>query len=124
MRPGTADLLFFRVSPSWGGARFLQFRDRTEEGASRWLQAGLVPAGPDLVWDGRVSKNLLIPAMKRAEVFRGALYQVSCWDLERAEGEARWGRVGKWTKGGIYEHRVVFRQSGRFLGGWAAAGAE
>jgi hypothetical protein len=82
-----------------------------------WCQRVLI-----WVWDGRVSKNLLIPAMNCAKVFRGELYQVSCWDLERADGKARWGRVGMWAQGGVYEHRVMFRQSGRFLGGWAVGG--
>jgi hypothetical protein len=77
MRPGTADLPLFRVSPSWGGADSCSSmigrrRVRVEGYGPGWCPRVLI-----WVWDGRVSKNLLIPAMKCAEVSRGKLYQVS-----------------------------------------------
>ena len=73
--------------------------------------------GPDrykrilaVVWDEQVNVNLLMVAMGYAEVYRGALCQVHCRELEEAEAKARRDRVGMWIQGDRYESPADFRR--------------
>ncbi len=61
-----------------------------------------------MISDGQVNVNLLIVAMGYAEVYRGALCQVYCQELEDAEAKARRDRVGMWAQT-HYESPAAFR---------------
>ena len=69
-----------------------------------------------VVWDGQVNVNLLMVTMGYAEVYRGALCQVYCWELEEAETKARRDRVGMWVQWERYKSPRDFRQWIRIVG--------
>jgi endonuclease YncB( thermonuclease family) len=73
--------------------------------------------GPDryhrvlaVIWDEQVNVNMLMVAMGYAEVYRGALCQVYCRELEQAETQARQDRVGMGGQGAGYESPAEFRR--------------
>ena len=79
--------------------------------------------GPDryhrvlaVIWDEQVNVNLLMVAMGYAEVYRGALCQVYCRELDDAEVKARRDRVGMWKQGVSYESPAAFRRRTRLAG--------
>jgi endonuclease YncB( thermonuclease family) len=55
-------------------------------------------------------------AVGYAEVYRAAVCQVYCRELEQAEAKARQDRAGMWAQGPSYESPAAFRRRVRLAG--------
>jgi len=63
-----------------------------------------------VIWDGQVNVNLSMVAMGYAEVYRGAVCQAYCRELEAPEVNTRRDWVGMWVQGVRYEIPGMFRR--------------